>query len=1169
MNARRLILVGLALPCATVGLALSSTLAQAALVHPYLSQLTGTSAGPFSEILRSVAVDPASQDVYVADEGKNAIDVFNSVGEYQSEISGTETPAGFFSDPTSVAVNDTTGDVYVASDTGGIYVFDALGSYVSTMDGSGTPAGSFPGFPLVAVDQSSGDVYVADEGVVDRFNSADEYQSQLTGFSNLSGLATGASGDVYVAERGSGGVYEFSPSGSQIVHITGTPNGSFGELTGVAVDSAGRLYVSDAGQGIVDEFDPAGSFLGQITGSSSPKGSFSYPAGVAVNASGSVYVADIDFVDNSPGVVDVFAPTRPEAPSIESESVSNVGSSNATIEAQIDPDSDDTHYYFQYGTVSCTISPSSCTEVPSSPGTDIGAGEDERVVSAELQGLQSGTTYHYRVVAHNTLGTLEGPDETFVTQAAGGVFSLPDGRAWEMVSPLDKHGAGIESIGNGGIVQASEDGTAITYQTIDSTEADPAGNRAPDVSQILSTRGAGGWSTRDITTENESITRSGGGTNRSETEYQLFSSDLSLGMVDPFGHTPLSSMASERTIYLRNDATCEATPATCYRPLVTAANVQPSAKFGGSLERGVNFRGATPDFTHIVLSSDEALTSEAKGEKFGLYEWAEGNLRFVNVLPDGEPSREGHLGAGDYNVRHAISNDGSRIFWSESEARSHLYMRDMKRGETIQIDAAQGVEEPTAEPTTAFQTASADGSKVFFTNGQKLTKDSTADPTASGGAGLDLYECEVVEVAGKLACKLTDLTVDEHAGEHAAVQGSVLGASEDGSYVYFVANGALAPGATHGACNGQLAPTATCNLYVRHDGATTFIAALSGEDHPDWEGQVNNGQDLGRVTSRVSPNGRYLAFMSERDLTGYDNHDANSGAPDEEVYLYDASSNRVVCASCNPTGARPVGVPDTEGSEELLVDQQGLWRIRGGRWLAGSIPGWTGGNQLSSFYQSRYLSDSGRLFFDSADALVPQDTNGVEDVYEYEPEGEGGCNSSGTTFSERSGGCVGLISSGTSSEESAFLDASVSGDDVFFITSQQLVSQDYDTAFDVYDAHVCSEAAPCFPPPAVVPPACSTSDSCKPAPSPQPSIFAPSGSATFSGAGNLAPPVSKPVAKAKQKSLTRAQKLTKALKVCRRHGVRKDERSACESRARGQYGTKVKANGKKSERRGK
>ncbi len=92
---------------------------------------------------------------------------------------------------------------------------------------------------------------------------------------------------------------------------------------------------------------------------------------------------------------------------------------------------------------------------------------------------------------------------------------------------------------------------------------------------------------------------------------------------------------------------------------------------------------------------------------------------------------------------------------------------------------------------------------------------------------------------------------------------------------------------------------------------------------------------------------------------------------------------------------------------------------------------------MGSDYQPRYLSDSGRLFFDSPEALVPQDTDGVENVYEYEPAGIGSCTGVSGTFDAGVGGCVSLISSGTSSEESAFFDASVSGDDVFFLTTSQ------------------------------------------------------------------------------------------------------------------------------------
>jgi hypothetical protein len=226
----------------------------------------------------------------------------------------------------------------------------------------------------------------------------------------------------------------------------------------------------------------------------------------------------------------------------------------------------------------------------------------------------------------------------------------------------------------------------------------------------------------------------------------------------------------------------------------------------------------------------------------------------------------------------------------------------------------------------------------------------------------------------------------------------------------------------------------------------------------------------------------------------------------------------------------------------LLVDRKQLW---GGQGLAGSIPGWTGTGNAQARHQSRYLSDEGRLFFNSPVGLVPGDGNGKEDVYEFEPAGAGCAQPTG---------CQALISSGASSDESAFLDASATGEDVFFMTSSKLVSADADEAFDVYDAHVCSTAVPCPSDAAVsAPSSCTSADSCRAAPAAQPSIFGAPASATFSGSGN-APSAGKPPVKPR----TRAQLLAKALRKCRatqnRHKL-----TVCEKQARRAYGSARKA----------
>ncbi len=348
------------------------------------------------------------------------------------------------------------------------------------------------------------------------------------------------------------------------------------------------------------------------------------------------------------------------------------------------------------------------------------------------------------------------------------------------------------------------------------------------------------------------------------------------------------------------------------------------------------------------------MTSNALATgKEDLYEWAAGRLQLVNVLPESEggtAAAQSRLGNQDADVRQAISSDGSRVIWTSGTGDvSPLYMRDVRKGETVRLDAAQGgVTEPTVD-TPKFQTASDDDHRVFFTDDARLTADSAASLT-----GPDLYEFETTNGEDEpLKGQLTDLTVDRNSGESADVQELLPGASEDGSYVYLVAQGVLskAENAEH-----EKAGPGADNLYALHDtgtGWTTrFIAQLSSEDRYDWGGE-EPVPSLSSLTSRVSPNGGYLAFMSDRELTGYDNHDANSGAADEEVFLYHASTERLVCASCDPTGARPVGILDPARRAQLLVDEDELW---GGRWLAGSIPGWTPVNLLEKAYLSVALS---------------------------------------------------------------------------------------------------------------------------------------------------------------------------------------------------------------------
>lgn len=198
-------------------------------------------------------------------------------------------------------------------------------------------------------------------------------------------------------------------------------------------------------------------------------------------------------------------------------------------------------------------------------------------------------------------------------------------------------------------------------------------------------------------------------------------------------------------------------------------------------------------------------------------------------------------------------------------------------------------------------------------------------------------------------------------------------------------------------------------------------------------------------------------------------------------------------------------------------------------------------------YRNRPLSEDGRyLFFDTGEALVPQDTNGERDVYEYD------------TVT----GQLHLISNGTCACESVFVDASPDGSNAFFVTHAKLVAADEGSAGDLYDARVDGG----FTAQSTPPPAPCVGEECQPPGSPSPQLVTPS-SATFAGAGNQVQAVASPGTATR--SLTRSQQLAKALKACTKRP--RKQRAKCRARAQRRYGprsAKARKAGSSKRRRG-
>ena len=726
---------------------------------------------------------------------------------------------------------------------------------------------------------------------------------------------------------------------------------------------------------------------------------------------------------------------------VEEEFVTEVRSSSVTLHASVNPLGSATEYQFLYGPCGggeCAI-----------PVPDEAVGSGKTLVPAEqhVQGLTAGQTYRYHLVATNALGTEAGVERSFTTQT-GGEAGLPDSREWELVSPPDKHGALLLGAEEHDYLQAAAAGDGIVYSASAPTEGDPHGNG--EFMQILARRTSAGWSNLDLAVPHNFPV----GTD-AQAAYRAFSSDLSLGVLQPGGsfERALSSEASEQTPYLRDSMT------GVFTPLVTATDDDTGLPFGEEgtegqclhVTCGPQFRGATPDFSHVILAPgiNERAAPLLAGTPGGLYEWAAGKLAFVSELPTNPPEVKGGAflgGLGGEVLAHAVSNDGSRVFWTQNDQSGHplLFMRDMTRGETIEIGSGEA----------NFEGANAQGTLVFYSG----------------------KECEILTGKTGLECQPV---LGEHGEE--LEDGTVLATSNDGTWVYFQQEN---------------------SIYVRHNNTPAkLIAANIGHiKTPNSINLLKPQED----PWRASPNGEWFAFMSDSPLTGYDNHDATTGQPDAEVYLYSTAAERLVCASCDPTSARPHGAP----AVNLQLATYSLkWEVS----IAASIPGWAPYASTHALYDPRFLSDQGRLFFNSVGGLVPKDVNGQVDTYELEPPGVGGCTASTHTgtvvYSSAAAGCVALISSGESPEESVFEDASVTGEDVFFLSSSRLSLLDLDGSLSLWDAHACTTGSPCLPTPATSLQPCGTEASCKASPSSQPAVFGDPASATFSGSGN---PVSPP-----------------------------------------------------------
>ena len=972
-------------------------------------------------------VSDATGNLYVADTNNNRVQVFKpnaTAGEYDSQAAITA--------PIGLAIDQDTGDVYVSNATG----ISKLTSALTPAAGWTDPAVTGP----LAVDPSTGDLLVGDTAanLVRRFEAdgtaagtfAAERPIDLAADSTGDVLVVTSTGNVTLDCAATSTVKRYSGAGVE----EGTVGASLTAPGAVAVDSdddsiviGARVNQYNCGPQFpqVAFFDSAG--VETESRDLAADTQYAMIPGLAAQGDGSTRVYAITRSPANDGFgatkVAAFEIPAPVAPQIGIRPPLR-GANDATLRATINAGGLATDYHFEYG---ATVAYGQNTEEQSLP-----ASFDAAKVAAAISGLSPGTTYHYRVVAQNSLGVTPGPGQTLITQGVesgcpndafrtGAAAFLTDCRAYELVTPIGSR-ADIRVGGSPG----TPDGGTVCFDS-----EDPLAGSAPNGIKLADDgfcawRGANGWETRWVTGPAPAKQQTTGqGSNvyflSSDGQRAVFASDANIFGADylpPLGSASGGVMSAYMweagdTRWLAPAGSPLGDPPLY--PVEGKTRPDNGSESGRIAERRP--LATSTDLSHGIFESDLQLASNDENEVVDVYEWYPGGIRVVSTDASGKAAsgRAGIQAFGQMlSPPGSVSADGSRIFFMHDGAplagdapegddpedpgdpeRSGAGIQSVYMREGDEITHVSPRRGSGPDTSVWFVGASADGDVAYLETTQQLTPESK-EP------GRAIYSFDVA------ADELT-LLADGPEG----VQ--MLGFSADASTFVYRQRDSSGLVVSR---NGTATPLGTVDVLDR------FLLSRVASDRLDQR------------ALRISKDGAVVVFASAGEFAG------NAPGP-VRVYRWEAGHG-LDLISVNP-------------GEEQTADAS-----------IGTYPTFFPGNAREEIFNThkekpnlgRVISDDGsRVFFETPEALVSRDVNGATDVYEWH-DGE-----------------INLVSPGTGGK-SLYHESSADGKTVFFLSFDRLLPEfDRNNNRDVYVA----QPGGGFPPP--TPPDCEA-ELCQSAPPP-------------------------------------------------------------------------------------